>query len=449
MERDFSGDGVDGQERSAPTLKICDGNLGGGVNYSLKRNAATIAAMDTALDGDPLEALEKFIVENDDLPSLEAAIGRFNIFDALNIARVEIRHSNCLSFILDPAESHGQSHLFLKALLMDLLRSAPAASRPLSPIEVDGTDLRGVEVKREWENIDLLITCHQPAFVIAIENKVDSSEHSNQLAKYKATVAKHYSGAKPLFVYLTPNGEEPSEPEWVAYSYADLFRVLTRVRSTHSGAIGDDVLVFLDHYLNLIGTRFMDDAKITELCERIWKNHRQALQLIFDRVGNPSSGVLAEVEAVIRDDPRWNVFYRASDLVDFVPKDWMQWLPPIGTDKQDHPQSWIVLRFSLYSRSLDYYVEVRKMQDAELRKSIVDSLIQNCSRYGFVRKQAREVTNFYTRVSSRSRVLEFNEEEAPAGEIVRAAVKNRLEQVYPYMDELAKALRELLKDHAK
>src|SRR3954468_19517483 len=106
-----------------------------------------------------LAALEWFIVENDDLLALASLIGRFNIFDALRIARAEIRHSNFLAFILDPAESHGQSQLFLRALLMDLLKSAPPHLRPLSPIEIDGVDLRGIEVRREWQNIDLLITC--------------------------------------------------------------------------------------------------------------------------------------------------------------------------------------------------------------------------------------------------------------------------------------------------
>src|SRR6185312_1981262 len=113
--------------------------------------------------------LEQFVVENDDLLALESAIGRFNIFDALGIARAEIRHSNFLAFILDPAESHGQSQLFLRALLMDLLKAAPPALRPLSPIEIDGVDLRGVEVRREWHNIDLLIVSRQPAFVVVVE----------------------------------------------------------------------------------------------------------------------------------------------------------------------------------------------------------------------------------------------------------------------------------------
>jgi hypothetical protein len=134
-----------------------------------------------AQDLEEMAALEQFVVHNDDLLALESLIGRFNVFDALARARTEIRHSTFLAFILDPGESHGQGQLFLRAVLMDLLKAAPPALRPLSPIDLDGTDLRGVEVRRERGHIDLLITCHEPPFVIVVENKLGSQEHSGQL----------------------------------------------------------------------------------------------------------------------------------------------------------------------------------------------------------------------------------------------------------------------------
>jgi hypothetical protein len=137
-------------------------------------------------------ALETFVVYNDDLLELESHIGRFNIFDALGIARAEIRHSNFLAFILDPAESHGQGQLFLKAVLTDLLKQAPSERRPLSPVELDGTDLRGVEVKREWKHTDLLIRCREPPFVVVIENKIGAKEGPDQLSGYKKVVEVHY-----------------------------------------------------------------------------------------------------------------------------------------------------------------------------------------------------------------------------------------------------------------
>src|SRR5205823_5799510 len=115
---------------------------------------------------------------------------------------------NFLAFILDPAESHGRGQLFLKAVLMDLLKHAPEESRPLSPIDLDGTDLRGVEVKREWKNIDLLITCKEPPFAVVVENKIGSQDHSKQLDRYSRTMKVCYPDPKPLYVYLTPDGDD-------------------------------------------------------------------------------------------------------------------------------------------------------------------------------------------------------------------------------------------------
>jgi hypothetical protein len=400
--------------------------------------------MNNTPDETPLQALERFVVDNDDLLSLEALIGRFNVFDALQIVRREIVHSNFLAFLLHPAESHGQSQLFLKALLMDLLKSAPPELRPLSPIELDGTDLRGVDIRREWNRIDLLITSREPAFVVVIENKIDSSEHSDQLGRYQQTIAKHFPGARPLYVYLTRTGGEASKANWVSYSYQRIFEVLTRVCKTYEGAIGDDVLVFLKHYLNLIETHFMDNPDIDRLCKQIWKHHRQALQLIYEREGNPASGVMSDVEQAVINDGRWHVFYRAADVVDFVPKNWIDWMPPMGLDRKEQPKSWFVFRFSLYEKTLDYYVELRRMEDAALRKRIVDALLSNGEQFGFVRKQTREAKEFYTRVSGRERVIVFDGDEVPNAETTHAAVKKRLDLVYPKTAALGQFLQSLL-----
>ena len=191
-----------------------------------------------------LQALERFVAENDDLLTLEEQIGRFNIFDALGIARVEIRHSNFLAWLLTPGESHGQGDLFLKAFLMDVLRKArqQGAEPPISAVELDGAELRGLEVRRELRYIDLLISCEEPRFVIVIENKIDSGEHDDQLQRYKDTVASEFPDTKSLFVFLTPEGDDPSDEDWVSYSYADLHQAFTRgmqgQRGRHRGRRG-------------------------------------------------------------------------------------------------------------------------------------------------------------------------------------------------------------------
>lgn len=390
-----------------------------------------------------LTALESFVVDNDDLLALESLIGRFNVFDALAIARAEVRHSNFLAFILDPAESHGQGDLFLKAVLMDVLKSAPPALRPLSPILLDGTELRGVEVRREWVHIDLLITCDEPPFAVVVENKVDSHEHSDQLSRYQETMKSQYPEVPSLYVYLTPNGEEPSQTDWVPYSYSDLHRVLTRIRTAYQSAIGGDVLVFLDHYINLIGNRFMDDPRIDELCRRIYKNHRRALEVLFERVGNPASGVLAEVESQLRSDARWHVVSRSSNFIDFLPESWLKWLPPLGL-RRDEPKAWFVLRFEAFTNKLDFYVEVRRMEDVGKRRQIVEALIKNGSRLGF-KHRGGTITDNYTRVSGRDRVLKWDENgDEPEAEAIHAATRKKLDSVFAKIEAVPAILKGLV-----
>lgn len=237
-------------------------------------------------EASPRAALERFVVENDDLLELEERIGRFNIFDALGVARAEIRHSNFLAWLLDPNESHGQGSLFLKAVLMDLLKQTPPEMRPLSPIELDGEELRGVEVRREWRNIDLLVICSEPRFVIAVENKIDAWLY-NDLAKYEQTVRESFSDSHAMFVLLTVDPPEQDDSDWIAYSYADVHRVLDEVHRAVARSMSNDVSAFLGHYLRLIRTRFMSDPAIDELCRRIYERHRQALDLIFERACSP------------------------------------------------------------------------------------------------------------------------------------------------------------------
>jgi hypothetical protein len=393
---------------------------------------------------DALAALERFVVENDDLLALESLIGRFNIFDALGIKDTEIRHSNFLAFLLDPAESHGQGQLFLKAILMDLFKKAPTVARPLSPIDLDGTDLRGVEVTREWQHTDLLIKCTQPPFVVVIENKIRAKEGPGQLSGYKKAIAAHYRDA--LYVYLTLKADEPSEDDWLAYSYEAIHGVLKRVRDTNHKAIANEVLVFLDHYLHLIGTRFMDNPKIDELCQKIYKNHREAIDLIIAR-GKPVSGVLADVASLLNQDDRWEVDPQGPRprCILFRPKTWKDWLPPLGPKGASGPNWWICVDIRLYDDGtlLGYSVDVAPMIDPQKRVEIVSKLLDECHTFGFERPKSKTISNNWSRVSAFKRILQWNEDEEPEPDKLREVVNKTLTDLYPKLEKMALVLKPL------
>jgi hypothetical protein len=123
--------------------------------------------------------LERLVLHNSDLKLLESKLSNFNIFEAVGMTRQEIRHSYFLAFLLNPSESHYFGDLFLKQFLIKALQNLDTP--PISAIAVDVANFKDVEVKREYKNIDVLLYSPSEKIVVAIENKIDSGEHSNQL----------------------------------------------------------------------------------------------------------------------------------------------------------------------------------------------------------------------------------------------------------------------------
>lgn len=338
-----------------------------------------------------LAALERFVVDNEDLQTLEELIGRFNIFDALGVARAEVRHSNFLGWLLDPGESHGQFDLFLKALLMDIARCAreQGIAPAFSPVELDGTDLGRTEVRREWRNIDLVIQCPQPDLVVVIENKIDSGEHSDQLARYRAIVREAFPRRPVTHVFLTPDRTLASEDGWVAYSYEDIHRVFSRISRTNGGSIGKDVATFLEHYLRLVGSRMMNDPTIDELCRKIYKNHRAAIDLIVERAGVGGNAVLNQVAEIIKLDPRWTWINTTSKWVFFMPKPLRETLKPIGRRAQYDPREWLILSINWDPRGkLTAGFTVWPTSDDALRRKVLDRITRDRSEFGLRKKGA-------------------------------------------------------------
>lgn len=388
-----------------------------------------------------IQALERFVVENDDLLELEECIGRFNIFDALRIDRAEIRHSNFLAWLIDPNESHGQGGLFLRAMLMDLFKSARENGFPcpVSPIELDGEDLRGVVVQREHRHIDLLITCDQPRFVVAIENKIGSGEHSDQLSRYRKTVESEFGDVPSMYAFLTIEGDEASEEDWVPYSYGDVYRVLNRVRTANASSIGDDVLVFLDHYLRLIRGRLMDDPKIDELCERIYKNHRQAIELIVDQVSAGRPPLLAGVEEVVKSqEDRWKVLHRTGRNISFIPLNWYEMLPAIGARPRFDSRGWLYITLWCHGTRCHINIVCQGVTDDELREQCVECLTQS-DRFGF-RRRKKSLARGWNSLG-RINIRRWNEDEEPDVDDLKRAVEKKLDVLWERLEGVPRVLQ--------
>jgi len=230
-----------------------------------------------------IQHLEDFILNNADLELLEEITEQFNIFTSLNIIGNEIRHSTFLAWLMDPRESHGLGDYFLHTFLKRATFHASSVDVPTPSIfEIDSWSLDDAEIRREWNNIDILIISESHKFVCVIENKIFSAEHSQQLQRYKKIVKEEFPKFNQLFVFLTVNEDKPSDEEYVPMSYDDVSLLVDNLIERKKEKVGIEIITFIQHYKEMLRRYIMQDSEIQDICQRIYKNHKKALELIYD-----------------------------------------------------------------------------------------------------------------------------------------------------------------------
>ena len=231
-----------------------------------------------------VRALEALVVDNPELERLEALLDQFNIFEALGATRQELRHSDFLAYLLNPRQPHGLDDAFVKHLLRRVLSAERGRLLPIGLIDLDVWDLDGMTVRREWENIDILLLDEQHHLAIIIENKIDSSEHSNQLQRYWEMVHQRYPGWRVIGLYLTPDGASPSHNRYFTLGYATICITLEELLQRRAATIGADVQVLVNHYTDMLRRHIVGNSELGQLCQRIYLRHRRAFDLINQHI---------------------------------------------------------------------------------------------------------------------------------------------------------------------
>lgn len=193
------------------------------------------------------KALEAFRVGNKDLERLKALLDQFNIFEAIGVVRQELRHSDFLAFLIGPQENHDLDDVFVKRLLQRVIKDAEQDSLPLTPIELELSNLDQMTVLREWQHIDVLLLDEPNLLAIVIENKIGTGEHSDQLQRYYRTVSQCYPDYRIVGLYLTPFGEEPSHEAYLSVSYGLVCEVLDDLIESRASVLNADLQTLVTH----------------------------------------------------------------------------------------------------------------------------------------------------------------------------------------------------------
>ena len=252
------------------------------------------------------KALEEFLMDIEILDELEAKISEFNVFETLNIINTEIRHSNVLGWLLNPTENHGLGDYVLRKVIQVVSYQHYDNSKgfDFDPLQVSLIDYYDFQVRREWKNIDILLLSEVNKFVVVIENKVWSKESKHQLKKYYNIIQQDFEDYRKLFIYLTPYGEESSDPDtWLSMSYQTIIDIISKAVNFRKNSLSERVKLFIEQYIETLRRYIVGDKELEKLCRQIYFKHKKALDLIFEYKPDLYSDISNGLQELIKNTP--------------------------------------------------------------------------------------------------------------------------------------------------
>jgi len=274
-------------------------------------------------DGEALrEALEELVLDRDALPTIEKSFVGFNIFEAIGHTHAEERHSNFLAFLLDPQGSHGLGDAVLREFVLRTIRTVSRDARPIDLVGFSLSDLSSTLVLREHRNIDIFAINDAEKFIAVIENKIRSSEHSNQLQRYREYAESQYADYQKVYVYLTPDGEEPSDVSYIPYSYSDIALLIEDIAKEGQEHRPVPVSSALDQYLEILRRHIVSDEDLVRLARTIYQRHKRALDFIFEQRPDLQLELSEFIGTLISGSDAFVLDHRVKSSVTFVPVEW-------------------------------------------------------------------------------------------------------------------------------
>jgi hypothetical protein len=195
---------------------------------------------------------------------------RFNVFSLLRSEDDEVHlHSRFLAELLDPDGDHCQDDKLLSAFLQR--------------VGIEGFRTEDISVRREYRDIDVLVTNEDQAIVI--ENKIYAHDQERQLERYYDAMCRE--GFEDVFtVYLTLDGSSPSR-----YSLGGL-----------PDRIGDDGVTLISYRDDV--REWLDDCIATTCRHPVLRETLIQYQRLVERLAGRSysRGHIMEIKELLIDE---------------------------------------------------------------------------------------------------------------------------------------------------
>ena len=294
-------------------------------------------------------------------------------------------HSRIIGWLLDPSAHHQQAERFIVALL-------EAANAPQGLFDADWS---AAQVRREWKNdvgeqrgyLDILILDRDNHNLIAIENKIFSPEHGNQLTRYRRALADAYPDFARHHIFLSPAGLRPNLERdrkcWQPASYAVIYNAIQEILET--GGVADrDANALLQIYATTIRRNVMPDTDLNRQARRIYLEHWEAIEHIFANKPNWKDETKCMLRKAVAKYPFWELDYEDNWSVRFRAADWDEFPSSrTGTGWAPNSQALLLFQFGfdspfgIHTPRFDLGLSTAGPKNAEIRRILFEAVRQN------------------------------------------------------------------------
>lgn len=243
------------------------------------------------MDAQQKQQLQNLLLDYENLRKLDKWKNKINLFRVLGISQTEIRHSNLLAWLLDPRGNHQLGNAVLREFLRDIIVNGQVNEC----FELLLSNQNDFIVRREWKHIDILLISYATKTVIAIENKVNARESKTQLNRYRNILEEEFKREERwahVYLFLTPDGDEPSDANWDILTYEDIVGDIER--ALQGLDLLPEVKLLIENYLDVLRREIMKDNELVDLCNEIYQKHKTALELIWDNITDSTSEEIAK-----------------------------------------------------------------------------------------------------------------------------------------------------------
>ena len=257
------------------------------------------------------EEIENFFVENERLDALRNRLSRFNIIETMGRGRLDLMHSVCLAWLIDPQETHGLQDEFTRSFLVKALKGSNIEGGP-SAVDILQSDMSDIEVRNERDDTEIYVSSQRNEWVFVIESEFDNEQCSSQLENHVNEAKNDFPGMRVIGVSLTHPRRKPQNNRYVYIQFSSLHSLVQGLTNSLTRPLSTDVGTFIKHYLEVIKevtTMNNPSNDLARQARELYQSHKKVIDFITQQ-NSVSSNIPVEPDVSMEA-----IFGEACDLV--------------------------------------------------------------------------------------------------------------------------------------